>query len=150
MPECCYPASRWAHVTVQSNENYRTSRQRLRWPTKDLELLYHCDIKNTGTGKNTSFQIKEKRQSFIEIIKWAQNGRKTRLTGYHDTVLRFSRQMGACHNAVKRKLLDITSKITLTNQGSRTIISLWYQEHRDRQKHKFSDKRETAKFHWNH
>ena len=40
-----------------------------RCPTSDLDLIYYCDTKNTGTGENTSFQIKEKRQSFIEIIK---------------------------------------------------------------------------------
>ena len=68
MPQCCDSAGRLAHVTLQSNENYRTSRQ--------------------------------------------------------------------------------TS--SLTNQGSRPIISLWYQEHGDRQRHKFSDKRETAKFHRNY
>ena len=79
-----------------------------RWPTTDFDRKSHCDTKNTGTGKNTNFQIKEKRQSFIEIIKWAQKGRKTRLTGYHATVLRFSRQMGACNTAVKRKLPAIT------------------------------------------
>ena len=65
MPQCCDPAGRRAHVTLQSNENYRTSRQ--------------------------------------------------------------------------------TS--SLTNHGSRPHISLCYQEHGDRQKHNFSDKRETAKFH---
>ena len=34
-----------------------------------ISNYYITDTKNTGTGKNTSFQIKEKRQSFIEIIK---------------------------------------------------------------------------------
>ena len=55
----------------------------------DLELLYHCDIKNTGAGKNTSFQIKEKRQSFIEIIKWAQKskGNQTDLVSFHSVAI---------------------------------------------------------------
>ena len=66
--QCCDSAGRWAHVTLQSNENYRTSRQRS----------------------------------------------------------------------------------SLINQGSGTNISLWYQEHADRQKHNFSDKRQTANFHWNY
>ena len=60
----------------------------------------------------------------LKFLKELKKGREIRLTGYHATVLRYSKQMSACHTAVKRNLPDITSKITLTNQGSRTNISL--------------------------
>ena len=69
--------------------------------------------KRTRTGKIS-----------LKLLKELKKGRKIRLTGNHATMLLSSKQISACHNAVKRKLLDITSKITLTNQGSRTIISL--------------------------
>ena len=61
-----------------------------RWPTKDLELMYQCKTKNTGTGKNTICQIKENRQSFNEIIKWAQkwNESQTEWVSCHSVAIR--------------------------------------------------------------
>ena len=60
----------------------------------------------------------------LKVLKELKKAKKIRLTGYHATVLLSSKQMSQCHSAVKRKIPDITSKITLTNRGSRTIISL--------------------------
>ena len=101
---------------------HHVKQQRL--PTKDLDLISQCDTKNMGPENGQTRQTNQNRQTFIENTNELKIGRKIRLTGYHATVLRSSRQMGACNTAVKRKLPAITSKITLTNQGSRTIISL--------------------------
>ena len=60
-----------------------------RWPTKDLELMYQCKTKNTETGKNTICQIKENRQSFNEINKWAQkwNENQTEWVSCHSVAI---------------------------------------------------------------
>ena len=97
---------------------HHVKQQRL--PTKDLDLISQCDTKNMGPENGQTRQTNQNRQFFIENTNELKIGRKIRLTGYHATVLRSSRQSSACHNAVKRKLLDITSNIIVDQPGIST------------------------------
>ena len=119
IPQCCDSAHRWALVTLQSNEKYRPSRQTSSLTNEACRPKIPLWYQEHGTEKRTR-QMNQNRQTFIENTNELKNGRKIRLTGYHATVLRSSRQSSACHNAVKRKLLDITSNIIVDQPGIST------------------------------
>ena len=59
-----------------------------RWPTKDLDLISHCDAKNMGLENGQTRQKNQNRQNFIEITKRAQK-RKENQTDWE-----------SCHNVV--------------------------------------------------
>ena len=132
MPQCCDPAGRWAHVTLQSNENYRTSSQTSTMTNQGSRTNAQCNTENTGTCRNS-------------------NTKKTGVAKNHQTNKTFSKSRGISdwvaikpqyrdpagrweHKTVQsnEKYRSSRQTSTLTNQGSRNKVPLQYQEHGDR------------------
>ena len=100
-----------------------------RWPTKDLELTYQCKTKNTETGKNTICQMKENRQSFNEINKWAQKWIEKQTEWASCQCCDPAGRWAHVKLQSNENYRTWRQTSTLTNQGFRTNTPLWYQEH---------------------
>ena len=131
-PQCCDPGGRWAHLSLQSIKNYWISRQTLML-TKDLELMYHCDTKDTGTDTNSICQNNAEPAKFP--WNWYMSSKMEGKSDWMGIMPQCCDPAGRWANVTLQSIENywISCQTSmLTNQGSRTNVPLSYQKHGDR------------------
>ena len=108
--------------------------------------MYQFKTKNTGTGKNTICQLKENRQSFNEIIKWAQkwNESQTEWVSCHSVAIQQPDERMSHCSQTKNTERHLKHQRWPTNDFEQ--LHHCDTKNTETGKNKLWDKREPAKF----